>query len=194
MKAKKMAYGSLHILIILSLSFAMAADETADNAAIEEAPAENISPLDSPAKDKPLVLDVTPSHRGFIFRKYQMFSTSFPDFQPGDLHWIAPSMININSDGTWFIYAKHLAHLRRTAKNTNSGKSVHFSTVVKYWDGKASKDKCTGKVIHAHRYYLRTLRYRDEALDASAKGTDPAILGLASKIRCASFYREIEQH
>lgn len=173
---------SLKTLLLMSVSFVVfAADMPSDSASQKKK-----RPPIKAEKNTTISLEITQSHKGLTTPKYQMFTVSFENWEPDSLHWNVPSNININSDGSWFLYAKRLANMRRTGGIIDSGHTVSFRVDVAYWDGVAG-EKCAGSVIHANKYYLKSLRYKQEAWEVVARGTDPAIPGLESRIRCATF-------
>lgn len=187
MNVKKIVASSLTALLLISLSFVAVADNTPTDSVSLKKKRQSIQP----EKDSLIFLEITPSYKSLISSRYELFSSSFDDWQPDSLHWLKPSTMNMNSDGSWFLYAKYLANNRRTGGIIDSGNTVSFSVVVTYWNGAPSGDKCTGTVIHSNRYYLKSLRYRKDAYDVSARGTDSAIPGLLSRVRCVMVSREI---
>ena len=126
------------------------------------------------------------------FSAYEVFSFDFPNWEPDSLHWNPPSNWLINSDGTWFMYAKHLANMRRTGGLFDTGSYRTFLVNITFYEGyNSTTNKCEGNVIHSRDYILAGLDYKQQRWDVSTSGTDQYFADNLSRISCASATRWI---
>lgn len=108
--------------------------------------------------------------------KTQKFDFKFDEWVPNHLHWHAPSNLIIYSDGSWFIYAKHIANMRRTG-------GAFFDT-GDYWTWLVNVQffNAENSVVHANDYVLDGLNYKYEVDNATAKGIDKRFGEIESQI------------
>ena len=96
----------------------------------------------------------------------------------------------INSDGSWFIYARQLSNQRRGCSVIDCGHTFGALVNVTLYDGPLNaQKKCTGSIVHSRDYGLASLSYKEEKWDAVARGTDPQIAEIAGRSRCGVFTR-----
>ncbi len=144
----------------------------------------------TPESDSSISVEKEVSHKGLATTTGQIFSFNFVDWEPNSLHWRGPSNLLINSDGSWFMYAKHLANMRRTGGFLDTGRYYTFLANVTYysgWDG--NNKQCKGSVLHSKDYVLKGMKYKVEMWDVTAQGTDSRVSEIASKARCAAVTR-----
>jgi hypothetical protein len=179
-----------HKIAFLSAAFlfigtgAIAAEKTADEIAAEQIAAYK------PATDKTFSSQAVKTNSGIQIQSWNAFTFAFATWEPDHLHWNEPSNFIIRSDGTWYLYAAHLANMRRTGGIFDTGNRMSALINVTYYDGwDAASSKCTGTVIHSSDYSLRSLDYKDEVFNADASGTDTTFAGVVGSARCASVTR-----
>ncbi|MER0204345.1 MAG: hypothetical protein DU480_10920 [Nitrosomonas sp.] len=141
-------------------------------------------------KEKNITSEPKEEHRGIISPTYQLFDMQFSSWNANHLHWDAPTNMAIQSDGSWFIYAKKLANMRRTGGAFDTGDRWTTLINVTFYTGPLNGQKqCTGSVIHSRDYELMTLDYKEESYNVTARGSDSEIARAASNIKCGSFSR-----
>lgn len=140
-------------------------------------------------RDATVAIPLKPVHRSQYTALYQMFSFQFPTWAPNSLHWDEPSNLNIQSDGSWYIYARRLANFRRTGGVLDTGNIYTALANVTFYDGPIVNNQCSGSVVHSRDFVLGSLDYKREVYDIANRGTDPQIAANESKIRCASVTR-----
>lgn len=118
-------------------------------------------------------------HKGLLVNRWQIFSWTFTWPGQDSLHWDQPSNLVVYSDGSWYIYAKHLANMRRTGGILDTGDYRTFLAAVTYMD----KDK---KVIGATDYLLAGLDYKQEVWDKDNGGVDSFVRNYEPEIQFAS--------
>lgn len=144
------------------------------------------------AKDAVTALERQDGKSGLVLNKYTVFEFVLADWNPQSLHWNVPSNLLIYNDGTWFLYARHLANMRRTGGIWDTGRHYTFLANVVYfsgWDPNAKK--CVGVVLHSRDYILRGLDYKQEDWDVSATNVDGQLPAILPQVRCASVTRWI---
>lgn len=107
------------------------------------------------------------------------WSADFPSWEPNSLHWVAPSNWLIRSDGSWYIYASHVANMRRMPGPFDTGWNYDFGFSVAYQDS-------NGTVIHAADHHLVSLKYKEERNDVPNNGLDPRYAEIRAQIVSAS--------
>lgn len=118
-----------------------------------------------------------------------IFKHDFANWEDNNLHWRSPSNIIIYQDGSWFIYASHLANMRRNSNSIiNDGPNRGFYVTANYY----SERNCTGAVIHSSKYHLQSLQYTGESDNVTSKGQDQHLGELEPQIWCVRFERSIE--
>jgi hypothetical protein len=84
----------------------------------------------------------------------------------------------IYTDGGVFIYAHHLANMRRNGGIGDQGDPYEFLVNVRIFSGPYDGKNCTGQVLGAKDVSFGTLNYKDELWDQTATGQfDASILG-----------------
>ena len=116
--------------------------------------------------------------------KSEIFDVKFDTWEPNSLHWVAPSNMIIYSDGSWFIYAIHIANMRRTGGLFDVGQYRTWLVNVQYLNAQDS-------VVHASDYVLRGLDYKGEVDNATAQGVDRRLAEIEPQIIKARFTRII---
>lgn len=110
------------------------------------------------------------------------FDVKFDDWQPDSLHWNAPSNMEIYSNGTWFIYAAHVANMRRASSLFDQGWYYNFGVTVTFYSRSNS-------VLHLTECPLIGLNYKEEKWNVSASGHDPRIAEILPDCTHANFSR-----
>ena len=179
--------GSIVLAVIAALTFSAGstAAEVGGSAAFEQQ-------RKAPTAEKASIVNSEPkiTSKGYVSAKYQMFDIQFDDWQPDHLHWNTPSNMAIQSDGSWFIYAKHLANMRRLGGIFDTGAVYATIVNVTFYNGPLNAQKqCTGSVVHSRDYSLRSLDYKEEAWDVTSRGVDQDIARIAGQVKCGSFTR-----
>lgn len=141
------------------------------------------------ARDVTVVVPMAPTVKSQYTALYQMFSFQFSSWAPNSLHWDAPSNLNIQSDGSWYIYSRRLANFRRTGGFFDTGDTFTALANVTFYDGPVVNGQCSGSVVHSRDFVLRSLDYKHEYTDVANRGTDPQIAANESRIRCGSVTR-----
>jgi hypothetical protein len=121
--------------------------------------------------------------------RYTIYGPSFPDWDPDSLHWNAPSNMNINDDGYWFLYAKHLSNYRRTGGVIDSGNTWTALVNVTLYDGPVVNGQCTGNVIFSRDFILTTIDYKVDLYDEQTHGTMPDLGDAARNSQSGLFTR-----
>jgi hypothetical protein len=112
-------------------------------------------------------------------KRFQIFSWIFTWHGENNLQWKQPSNLVIYSDSSWYIYARHLANMRRTKAIWDFGNHRTFLVAVIYYD----KDK---KVIGASDYVLWGLDYKKEIWNKDSRGSDEFVKAREPEIQFAS--------
>lgn len=142
------------------------------------------------SRDSPQRQEPGSANRGYASVKYQVFNFVFSDWNPDSLHWNQPSNLTFQSDGSWYIYAKHIANMRRLGGVIDSGARYTALANVTFFDGPLNAQKqCTGSVVHSQDYTLGTLNYKQETWDASNRDTDSTLASVIARVKCASATR-----
>ena len=178
-------------IIIVTMFFGMATSSFADISTNSDAFAKQLAPhvVES---DGVIVGKRKDDHKGLTISTAQMFSFDFSNWNPNSLHWNPPSNLLINSDGSWYMYAKHIANMRRTGGIFDTGRRYTFLANVSYFSGwDTTNERCVGTVLHSKDYVLISLDYKQERWDVSARGTDNRIPEIRSRVQCASVTRWI---
>ncbi|MFN7780240.1 MAG: hypothetical protein ACK5RK_15500 [Betaproteobacteria bacterium] len=161
------------------------------NASLAQSPPQGSAGFEGQAEapevnvDRPYRADTVEQHRGLLAPTFQRLTFTFSTYAPRSLHWDAPSNMNIHSDGTWFIYSKHMANMRRTGGFFDTGGLRTAYVNVAYYDGRLNaQGHCTGTLIHSREYPFITLDYKEERWDVTSRGTDAVVASLGNRIQC----------
>jgi hypothetical protein len=89
------------------------------------------------------------------------------DWDPDHRHWDHPSNMIIYTDGSVFVYAHHLANMRRNGGIGDQGDTYTFLVNIVIYNGAYVNKMCQGSVIASKDVVLDTLDYRDEFWDVN---------------------------
>lgn len=116
--------------------------------------------------------------------KYVIFDVQFTNWEENHLHWVSPSNMVVYNDGSWFIFASHIANMKRQNGPFDVGWEYTWYISVQYLNAQNS-------ILHSKDYVLRTLNYKGEVDNVTASGVDARLPEVLSQIDSANFGRII---
>lgn len=103
------------------------------------------------------------------------------------LHWDNPSNFSIDSNGSWYFYAKRIANFRRKKGLLDVGWTFSYRGDVQYYTSyDPAKKKCAGQRVHSAKYVFGSVSYKEEKHNTDARGVDPIFAEKSKDITCAS--------
>lgn len=117
-----------------------------------------------------------------------VFAWEFETWQPENLHWDAPSSLNISDNGDWYAFASRLENQRRSGGFFDTGHNFDYNITVTFYP----EVNCGGASLYGFTIHLDALDYKDVHTNVSRRGNDPNIQAIVDRANCARAQREFD--